>query len=122
MFFTSVIYVIFGFHPCKNFGLICILVKYIFFQNTSLPHPTQQIRLRDALAFFSFFIFFNWPRVKKIFPHQILFYKYLKLILKNKKIQKKYSVFIQKILKKKYILNNSEKILRFFPKNLKIEK
>jgi len=42
----------FRFSPYKIFGLICILVKKKF-QNTTLPHPTQQIRLRGAdLTFF----------------------------------------------------------------------
>jgi len=57
VFFTPVIYVISGFRSYKIFGLICILVIF-FFQNTPLPHPTQQIRLRGADLTFFFILYF----------------------------------------------------------------
>jgi len=68
------------------------------------------------LAFlFLFFIFFNWPHVKKTFPHQILFLKNLKINLKK---YKNIQIIFKKILKSK---KKSEKYSYFFPKNLKIE-
>ena len=54
--FIPVIYVIFGFRPYKIFGLVSVLVIF-FFQNTSLPHPTQQICLCGTDLAFSFHFF-----------------------------------------------------------------
>ena len=43
MFFTPVIYDIFNFHPCKNFGLICFLVKKKYPENPPPPYDCANL-------------------------------------------------------------------------------
>ena len=54
MLFTPVIYVIFGFHPCKIFGLICTLVKI---KNPGIPSfPIQLTKLAYVALTWFFFV------------------------------------------------------------------
>ena len=66
VFFTPVIYVIFGFHPCKKFDLICILVKKKITVFTPPPsNSPNQLMWRWHGFFFFLLVKNNREKIKK---------------------------------------------------------